>query len=435
MLINQAKSIFNRAVESVRPKNLFSDKLIFRNNELFVKDHSFNLNTFNNIFVIGAGKASAYMAKSLENLLGDRITSGSVTVKYGHSVPCKKIKIKEAGHPIPDKKSISATHSIIKLLKNTDENDLVIVLLSGGGSALMEALPQDVHLSDLRALNDSLISCGADIKEINIVRKHISQIKGGQLAKNIYPSTCLSLIISDVPGDELQSIASGPTVPDSSTFADSMKIIEKYNLLQDITPAIIDYMNSGLKGEVSETLKAGNSDWNKVYNIIIGNNALALYAAKEKAESYGFNVSLIDYDMHGEGRDMATKISKILKKLPVSGKSQCLLFGGETTVTIKGNGMGGRNQEMALAALIELKNFNKPFVLLSCGTDGTDGPTDATGAVIHEGMWQLAEDKKLDPINYLKNNDSYHFFEKIDGLVKTGPTETNVMDIVIVLLK
>jgi len=434
VFIDQAKSIYFSAVESVKPANLINNNLSLSDNILTVKSHTFDLSSYKHIYVIGAGKASAYMAGSLEDKMGKYITSGFITVKYEHSVLCKKIQINEAGHPIPDENSIKATLDILRLANKANADDLVIVLLSGGGSALMEDLADDISLADLQNLNNTLISCGADIKEINTVRKHISLVKGGQLAQEIYPATCLTLIISDVPGDDLGSIASGPTAADASTFWDAMEIVDKYSLQKKISKPIMNYLQSGINGKVQETLKRKSKIWDTTSNVIIGNNIVALQAAKKEAESLDFNVNTVNSDMHGEAKEVAKSISKKLKNLTNLKEAQCFLYGGETTVTKKGKGKGGRNQELALAVLIELKDFNRPFTLLSCGTDGTDGPTDAAGAIIQNDTWEKVKLKNIDPAIYLRNNDSYNFFMKTGGSVKTGPTGTNVMDLVVVII-
>jgi len=432
---NDALSIFNETLNTVKPAPLINNHIVIKDNVLIIQNSRFDLLSYKNIYVLGAGKASAYMAQALEREIGNFITGGLVVVNYGNTAPCTKIEIIEAAHPIPDENSLLAGRRILEMASWAKEDDLVFVLISGGGSALLEALPGNISLSDLQQLNKQLISCGANISEINTIRKHISLVKGGHLARKIFPATCLSLIISDVPGDNLQNIASGPTAADDTLYDAAMQIIKKYDLDSKINPSIIHYINSGMEGQVPETLQATDDIFNKVYNMIIGTNTMALHSAKEIAARYGYEVTLIEQDIQGEASVVAKKIAGKIIMLSASVKKQCLLFGGETTVTVQGKGKGGRNQELTLAVLIALKEFNRPFTFLSCATDGADGPTDASGAWIDNFSWEMVRQRGLDPEEYLNNNDAYHFFEKINRLVKTGLTGTNVMDMIIVLLK
>jgi len=377
------------------------------------------------------------MALALEELLGDKLTAGAVNVKYGHGQNLKKIKLFEAGHPLPDENTIKNTKEIVQIADQAGKNDLVIVLITGGGSALFELLPEGISLVDLAKVNQLLLSSGAAIDEINAVRKHLSHIKGGQLAKRIAPAKTISLILSDVIGDPVQSIASGPTAPDSTNFAQAMNIITKYALADKAPVKIMNHLKKGLSGEIPETPDAEDAVFKLVTNYIIGNNALALHKLKQAADKNGFNSILLTDQLQGEAREIARLMAGIIKSgmksgFPVAAPG-CILLGGEPTVTLSGKGKGGRNQEITLAILQELKYCTSEFYFCSLGTDGTDGPTDAAGAWIDEKTMTNVKNKNLSMADYLNRNDSYHFFKQIDQLVITGPTRTNVMDLIFCL--
>jgi len=438
-LHQQALTILQSAIDAVKPHRLIKNQLALKNNRLhFRRKELFNLEQFENIYVIGAGKASGFMAQALEELLGDRISSGLVSVKYDHSAACKKITIREAGHPVPDERGLRATSEILEICQNAGNKDLVICLVSGGGSALLEQLPEEISLEDLQAASQLLLNCGATIEAINTIRKHISLIKGGKLARAIAPATCLTLIISDVIGDPLEAIASGPTAPDKTTFSDAYDKILLHILEKRLPPPIMDYIKKGMAGDAPETLKRRDPVFHKVKNIILGNNSTALAAARKTAEKMGFTTQIIFSAMQGEAQYLGRSLARLLKEFftteDMIARPACLLFGGETTVTVRGSGKGGRNQELVLAVLRALKNVKQPYFFLGCGTDGTDGPTDAAGAFISPEIYRAARAAKLSPRAYLQNNDSYHFFEQVGGLIKTGPTGTNVMDIGIALI-
>ncbi len=437
-LRDQAKEIISAAIEAVKPDRLIRESVRREGEILRIGEQSFNLNRFEKIFVIGAGKASAPMAREMENVLGKRLTDGMVTVKYGHGQPCRKIKIREAGHPVIDQNGLSASEQILQMVDTAGKNDLVICLISGGGSALLEKLPEGISLSDLQKLFELLLNCGATIDEINTVRKHLSLVKGGQLARAIAPATCLSLILSDVIGDPLESIASGPTAPDPTTFSDAWQVIEKYRLESALPASIGNYLKKGVAGEAPETLKPGDPIFRNVHNLILGNNLKALQAAREKAKEFSYRPLILTSRVQGEAREVARVLAAMVQDvltnaLPVS-RPACLLLGGETTVTLRGKGKGGRNQELALAALLAMKNFRKDYLIVSCGTDGTDGPTDAAGGMASPQVWENARAQGVDPLPFLENNDAYHFFRKTGGLIMTGPTGTNVMDIILALI-
>ncbi|MEX0998968.1 MAG: glycerate kinase, partial [Thermodesulfobacteriota bacterium] len=376
-------------------------------------------------------------AKAVEDILGDKLTTGIVNVKYGHTVPLNKIKINEAAHPVPDDAGLKGSQEIIGVLKDTTEKDLVICLISGGGSALLPLPAGDLTLKDKQAVTKSLLECGADIHEINSIRKRISAVKGGRLAALVYPSTLISLILSDVIGDDLDVIASGPTVPDTHTFHDCRNIIQKYKLDQRVPKSVIEYIEKGCSGEIEDTPKSDSSVFERTQNAIVGSNILAVSAAKEKAEELGYNSLILSTFIHGETEEVAKVHTAIAKEVISSGnplkKSACIISGGETTVTIEGKGLGGRNQEFVLAAALDIEGLND-VVILSGGTDGNDGPTDAAGAIADGTTISRASKLGLNAYEHLCDNNSYNFFKPLGDLLITGPTNTNVMDLRVLLI-
>ncbi|MBN1408900.1 MAG: glycerate kinase [Calditrichaceae bacterium] len=426
------------ALRAVDPYYLIMDQLKLEGDILVIQNREkINLAEFKRIFVIGAGKGAAPMALAIEELLGHRINAGAINVKYGHGQDLKKIRLMEAAHPILDENTLKNTRQMLEIIDQARQNDLVIVLITGGGSALLELLPEGITLQDLAILNQLLLSSGAAIDEINTIRKHLSLIKGGQLAKRIAPARTLSLILSDVIGDPLQSIASGPAAPDTSTFAQAVDIISKYRLENKISVKIKAYFKKGLRGEIPDTPDANDAVFKLTANYIIGNNALALNTLKHDAEQSGYKTVLLTDRVQGEAREIAKLLAGIIKSgvqsgFPVSSPG-CILLGGEPTVTLSGDGKGGRNQEITLAVLQELAECKSEFYFCSFGTDGTDGPTDAAGAWIDEQTITKVYERKLCVSDYLQRNDSYHFFKQIDQLIATGPTRTNVMDLIFCL--
>jgi glycerate 2-kinase len=361
--------------------------------------------------------------------LGDAIADGIAVTKYDHALPLQKIKIFEAGHPVPDEKSIEAGAAILHTVKNLTPKDIVITLISGGASALMADAPTGVLLQHLQQTIQLLLESGATIHEINTVRKHLSNIKGGWLAVHVQPAKLFSLILSDVVGDDLDIIASGPTVADSSTFADAAAVLNRFKLMDAIPFSVKQHFINGLCGNIADTPKQDHPAFGNTFNMIIGSNKIALQAAKDKALALGYQTTILSSAKTGEAKEVAKEFVYNLKRQSWQ-QPACLLMGGETTVTVKGNGKGGRNQEFALAAVMELPAEDN-ITVLSGGTDGTDGPTDAAGAVVDATTLLSAKHKKLDLKTFLENNDAYHFFEQAGGLIKTGPTQTNVMDVMI----
>jgi glycerate-2-kinase len=432
-----AENIFLAGIESVLPDKLIKRVISIKGEMLLISDFSISLNSINRIFVIGAGKASGGMAKELERILGNRITGGHIIVKYGHGNKLKHINISEAGHPVPDSNGLEGTQKILNILNEIKNNDLVICLLSGGGSALLTDLPEGATIEDLKMINSLLVNSGAYIKEINTVRKHLSRVKGGQLAKAASPAILVNLVLSDVVGDPIDVIASGPTVPDKTTFDDAIRILKKYNLFKKMPISLANYLQKGAEGNYPETPKPGDAIFRNTHNFIIGSNIMALNAALTKAMQFGINPVIINNTMEGDTKRTAEDIVATairFQKEATMKKPCCLLFGGETTLKVKGNGTGGRNQYLALYTAYLLRDEDK-ISLLSAGTDGSDGPTDAAGAVVDTDTFKTAYRKGLDIKKYLENFDSFHFFETAGGLIITGPTLTNVMDLIIVIVE
>ncbi|KAA9001985.1 glycerate kinase [Affinibrenneria salicis] len=431
------KDILNAGIESVLPDKLIQRIMKIDGETLVIEDQRFPLSPSGKLYVIGAGKASALMAQQVESILDERIDAGQIIVKYGHNCPLTRIETTEAGHPTPDENSFAGTQKLVGLMSSLTENDLVICLLSGGGSALFTDCPAGMLKEDIVKTNQLLVTCGADINEINAVRKHLSRIKGGWLARLTWPATAVSLILSDVIGDRLDVIASGPTSPDESTFADAYRTLEKYNLLSETPAAILNHIRQGMAGDVEETPKAGDPVFGRLHNIIIGSNNIALSYAKDQAVKSGFQTEIITSTLDMDSCDAAKWIVEqalARRKALAPGEKACLLFGGETTTKVTGSGKGGRNQHLALCAA-KLLSGHQGITLLSAGSDGNDGPTDAAGAVVNSATWGQAQAGGLDGDRYLADFDSYHFFQQAGGLVITGATFTNVMDIIIVVIE
>jgi glycerate 2-kinase len=429
--------IFTYALRAVDPVAAVERCLKVEGEDLTVEGKVYSLRDYEHIYVTGAGKAGASMALAVETILGDRITKGVINVKYGHVSQLKRVKLNEVGHPIPDEKGVSGSEEIAELLEQMGEKDLVVCLISGGGSALLPSPTEGISLEDKQKMTNLLLECGANINEINAIRKHISKLKGGGLARLAYPATLVALILSDVVGDPLDVIGSGPTVPDKSTFGDCMAILKKYDLLDRAPESIKARFQRGIKGEIEETPKAGNPIFEKTQNVIIGSNIIAVEAADQRAKELGYHPLILSTYIEGETREVARVHAaiamEIIKTNNPIGPPACIISGGETTVTIRGNGLGGRNQEFVLAAALDIQEWER-IVVLSGGTDGTDGPTDAAGAIADVATIRRANEMGLDGAVYLNNNDSYHFFEKLGDLLITGPTNTNVMDLRLILV-
>ena len=436
-LRRDALAIFQASLKAVDPVNAIREHVKIQNDLLTVGKQNYDLAGFEGIYVIGVGKASAAMAQPIEELLGERIKSGFINVKYGHTLPLNIIQVNEAGHPVPDEAGLSGSKKIVKLLSQTGEKDLVMFLISGGGSALLPYPAEGLTLEDKQQMTKCLLEVGATIHEINALRKHVSRVKGGRIAKLAFPSALISLILSDVVGDNLDSIASGPTVPDESTFGDCLNILEKYELQDKISPKVLEFLEEGALGRQEETPKAEDPAFKRTQNVIIGNNIMAVKAAKQKAQELGYETLILSTLIEGEAREVAKVHAAIAKEIKITGhpikRPACIISGGEITVTIRGQGLGGRNQEFALAAAITIDRWDG-IVVLSGGTDGTDGPTDAAGAIADGTTVSRAKALQLDAQASLQENDSYHFFQSLNDLIMTGPTYTNVMDVRLLII-
>jgi len=435
-LREDAVAIFKAGLRAVEPAEAVHRYVRRDGNFLLVADRRYDLRAYKNIFVVGAGKAACPMAAALEKIFPDRLTSGHISAKYGHLSPLKKIQVQEAGHPIPDAAGLRGTQKILALLKQAEQNDLVVGVISGGGSALLPMPSAGITLEEKQAVTKLLLACGANINEMNAVRKHLSQVKGGQLARAAYPATLITLIVSDVVGDPLEVIASGPTVPDQSTFLDVQMILKKYGIREQLPDSVQRRLVKGLRGEVSETPKAGDAIFEKTQNLIIASNRQAIEAAKAEAEKLGYHTLILSTFIEGETREVARVHAAIAKEIRTTGHPlsppACVISGGETTVTLRGDGLGGRNQEFVLAATMDIAELQNTAIL-SAGTDGTDGPTNAAGAIGDGETIKRAMALNLNPQIFLDNNDSFRFFEKLGDLLITGPTNTNVMDLRFIL--
>ena len=435
---NTLEEIFTAGLKAVDPEEAIKRHVRLIQNRLQVGECSYPLDSFQRIIVTGFGKGTAPMAKALEDILGGRLTEGWITVKYGHGVPLKKVRIMEAGHPVPDEQGLQATQFILDHLRKCTEKDLILCAFSGGGSALSPAPRAPLELGEKQTTTQLLLECGATIFELNSIRKHLSACKGGQLAQMAYPATVVSLFLSDVVGDPLDVIASGPTVPDPSTFSDCIGIVERYGLSERLPPRVFKLLRDGASGLIEETPKSGDPLFEKVQNLVIGSNRTALFAASHKAKQLGYNTLILSSFMQGEAMDVAEVFAAIGKEIATSGNPisppACILAGGETTVTIRGKGKGGRNQELALAAALAIEGWPQ-IGILSAGTDGSDGPTDAAGALIDGNTCQEALKRGINTEEYLRNNDSYNFFKALGDLFITGPTRTNVMDVICLLVE
>ena len=452
------EKIYQAAIEAADPEKAIHACLRRKDNllELYTVNETierFDLDRFKRVFVVGAGKATASMAKAMEDILGHRIHAGCICVKSGYTRNLSTIETIEAAHPLPDENSIAGARQIKGLLEGTTADDLVISLISGGGSALLCLPPEGITLKEKQRVTDLLIKSGAAIHEINLVRKHLSLVKGGNLAKIAYPSTGLNLMVSDVVGDRIDTIASGPFVVDNATFSDALGVIGKYNLIRKIPPSALAYIAQGANNEIiademiagemigvqqtDETANENLSIIETTTHFIIASNIICLAAAKDCAKALGYHCLILSSSIEGDTRDAAAWHAQIALEVLSSSNPipvpACIISGGETTVQVRGEGKGGRNMEFALQTAPLINGFEN-LMIASIGTDGTDGPTDAAGAVAHGFTMKNAAKMGLDINHYMDNNDSYHFFKGLGDLIITGPTHTNVMDIRIILV-
>ena len=437
-----AKAIFVHCLKAVDPYEAVKRFVHVEGNRLVLgmkgqQTTELDLAEFDGIYLVGAGKATAPMAKAIEDLLGEKIQKGIINVKYGFTEDLVFTEIIEAGHPVPDENGVKGTQKILDLLHGAGEKDLIFSVISGGGSALLPHPEENMTLAEKQEITRQLLACGASIDEINAVRKHISSSKGGQMARAAFPATVVNLMLSDVVGDKMDVIASGPFVPDSSTFQDVEGIFRKYDL-EDVPASIREHVQAGLEGRIPETPKENDAIFDRVFNFIVGSNIMALETAGEKAKELGYEALILSSMVEGETRDVALVHTAIAKEIVKTGRPipspACIITGGETTVTIRGDGLGGRNQEFGLAACLDLVGVPPRVVVLCGGSDGNDGPTDAAGAVVDPLTVGRGKEAGMEAADYLKNNDAYHFLEKTKDLLMTGPTNTNVMDVRLVLV-
>lgn len=432
-----AIAIFKAGLQAVAPDTAIERFCSRRGDVLTVGDCRYDLKDYDNVFLVGAGKATAPMAAAMEMLVGDRLTDGVITVKYDHTAPLEKVRTIEAGHPVPDHNGEAGSEQILALAETAGENDLLLCMISGGGSALLPKAVAGVTLADKQETTRILLSCGATIHEINTLRKHLSMIKGGRLAVAAAPATVVSLLLSDVVGDDFDVIASGPTVADGSTFSDCTAIVDKYGIADQLPGPVTEHFAKGLAGEAKETPKTDHPAFEKTTNMVIGSNMEALLAAQQEATRRNYQTLILSSAIEGETGDVAHLHAAIARQMIQTGHPirppACILSGGETTVTLKGDGKGGRNQEFALCAAGDISG-EIPVVMLSGGTDGNDGPTDAAGAIIDHTTMDRATAQNLHIDDYRAKNDAYHFFKPLGDLLITGPTNTNVMDVRIILV-
>ena len=421
-LRRHALTIFRAALAAADPARAVARHLARR-----------NFSRFKHIYVIGAGKAGASMALAAERALGRRITSGLINVKDGHVAKLRRIELNQCGHPVPDERGVAGAERIAQIADAAGPGDLVICLVSGGASALLPLPAEGITLEEKQATTRLLLASGATIHQINAVRKHISRIKGGQLARLASPARVESLLLSDVIGDDLDVIGSGPTAPDASTFITAGAILDRYRIRHRVPATVRRRIEQGERGAIPETPKPADPLFARVRNTIVGGNRLALDAAARAARQLGYRTLILSSTIQGETREIARMHAAIAREIAATGRPirppACIVTGGETTVTIQGDGLGGRNQEFTLAAALEIAGL-PGVVVLSAGTDGTDGPTDAAGAIADGHT--LA--RNPDAQSYLDRNDSYRYFQPLGDLVITGPTNTNVTDVRLILV-
>lgn len=433
------RQVILAALRAVDPAAAVARSLELEGGLLTAGGRSFDLDLYRRVRLVAAGKAGLTMARAAARVLKERLNDGVVIVKKGflasdpeqYTLP-DRLRVFQAGHPVPDERGVAATQEIVALLESSGAEDLVICLLSGGGSALLTAPAPGISLGDLQALTAELLACGANINEINTLRKHLDGVKGGGLARAAAPAHMLVLILSDVVGDPLDVIASGPTVPDQSTFENAMTVVERYRLADKIPESILTRLQAGWRGEIAETPKPGEAFFERVHTLVVGSNRQAAQAALQEARARGMQTLLLTTYLQGEARQAGRMLAAIARQIDASGqpveRPACLVVGGETTVTVRGQGLGGRNLEAGLGAVREMDGLTD-MILVTLATDGDDGPTGAAGVVVSGKTLARAGTLGLRPEEFLLDNDSYHFFEPLDDLLVSGPTHTNVNDL------
>ena len=422
------KILSKTAIEAVLPENFIPAAVSRKGKRLTINGESYDLGKYRHIYILSVGKAAVGMAAALDDIIHSYVTEGIVLTKHlpeEHTLG-KRYRVMKGGHPVPDEDSIAGADAILALLEKARENDLVIFLISGGGSALMSKPVEGLDLRTYQDFCSEVLGCGADIQEFNTLRKHLDRVKGGGLAKCANPADQITLILSDVVGSTLDVIASGPTVPDPSTYQDALEILDRYSDRASFPKCIRDILERGCAGKLPETLKADEPIQPDIADaFLLADNRLAALVAADKGEELGFDAQVLNTELTGEAKLIGSILPSFFSELTESG---LLIFGGETTVNIRGNGLGGRNLELALASVKEMAKW-PDCVLFTLATDGEDGPTDAAGAIVTSETFHEALDLGLDPDEYLRNNDSYHFFQKLRNLIRTDPSGTNVNDL------
>ena len=435
-----ARSLLTKLIglglEAVQAASAVRRAVIRRGDELIIAPRRYDLRRYDRVVAVGAGKATAPMARALERCLGSRLHSGLVVVKYGHAVPTAKIVVAEAGHPIPDRAGQRAAARLQSMVSALTSRDLLIVLLSGGASSLLPAPVRGITLVDKQATTDRLLRCGATIQEINTVRKHLSTIKGGRLAEST-PATVVTLILSDVLGDDLSAIASGPTAPDPTTYRDAVAILRRYRIWRTIPPRVRQHLLQGQRGCLAETPKPRSSIFRQVHHHVIGSNMIALTAVTRAARDAGLRALVHSATLKGEARVAGERFGSIARSIvnkrhPVPPPC-CILAGGETTVTVRGKGKGGRAQEFAVAAARKIAGLQRVWVA-AIGTDGTDGPTNVAGAVVDGETTARAKRLGINLNHALQRNNTYPALKRLRCHITTGPTGTNVNDLYLLLV-
>jgi hydroxypyruvate reductase len=398
-----------------------------------------DLRQVDRVLLIAVGKAAATMAAAAAQILGSRLTGGLVVTKDGHAAGVAlppQVHIHETGHPVPDARGLAASAAVEALLASATARDRVLVLVSGGASALLPAPVPPLTLDELQAMTTLLLRAGATVNELNTVRKHVDRLKGGQMARAAQPAPVAALVLSDVVGDPLNVIASGPTVPDPTTFATAWAVMEHYRLVDQLPPAIAEHLRAGARGGRPDTPKPGEALFANVHTSLVGSNRLAALAAVEAARQLGYQALLLTTFVEGEAREVGKVAAALAKGMRFHGDPlpppACLVWGGETTVTVRGQGQGGRNQELALAAALALEGVPDVLVM-ALATDGTDGPTEAAGGLVDGDTVRSARAQGWEAETALQANDSYHLLDAVDALIRTGPTGTNVNDLLVVL--
>ena len=424
-----ALAIWRSALDAAAVEPLVHSSLRLHGDTLACGPLTLDLTGIRRVIVLGCGKAGAAMARAAESILGDRIGQGLVVVKDGHTLGTRVIELVEAGHPVPDRRGQAAAQRVLSLARAADSRDLVIFLISGGGSALMPAPAPPITLEEKQDVTRLLLAAGADIGELNAVRKHLSLLKGGQLARAAAPARVLTLLLSDVIGDPLDVIASGPTAPDPTTFSGALDVLARRRVADRVAPSVIERLSAGARGEIRETPKPDEAVFTSVTHVVVGNNRLVVDAAAKAAERLGLRPSIATAALEGEAREVAPVLVAQARSLA---PPACLIAGGETTVTVRGRGRGGRCQEFALAAALAFRP-DDTVTLLAAGTDGTDGPNDAAGAVVDANTLERGRAAGLDPHRSLADNDSHTFLASTGDLIVTGPTNTNLLDLYVAL--